>query len=326
MMNSYAYKCINILYLTGCIRRVKKKSPSTETFAAPRRALYRGKSLLHYSRFESPNPLGERVDHKPTLAAELIAEFLGTFVLILFGTGVVAMVGLFPSDAGASAHGGYTNITIGWGLAVTLGIYVAGKVSGGHLNPAVTLALAVFRGFPWYKVIPYAIVQTSGAFLAAALVYKNYLPAFHRFDPQLEKTAGIFTTFPAFPAWPQAGFLDQVIGTALLLLMVLAVTDELNIPPGANLAPLMIGLIVVAIGMSFGGMHGYAINPARDFGPRLFTAIAGFKNNGLTDGPRVWWVPVFAPLIGGLIGAAVYDFGIRRFLRRMNPQSTSAGK
>src|ERR1700691_591100 len=264
------------------------------------------------------------MNQKPTLFTELFAEFLGTFVLILFGTGVVAMVVLFPSaDAGATVHGGYTNITLGWGLAVTMGIYVSGKVSGGHLNPAVTLTLAVFRGFPWRKVIPYWLAQTFGGFLAAALVYKNYLPAFHRFDPQLEKTAGVFTTFPAFPAWPQAGFLDQVIGTALLLLMVLTIIDELNIPPGANLAPVMIGLVVVAIGMSFGGMHGYAINPARDFGPRLFTAMAGFKNNGLTDGPRVWWVPVFAPLLGGLIGGAVYDFGIRRFLRQMQPQPTS---
>ncbi|HTC45804.1 MAG TPA: MIP/aquaporin family protein [Candidatus Aquilonibacter sp.] len=258
------------------------------------------------------------MSRKPTLLAELIAEFLGTFVLILFGAGVVAMVVLFPaSDSAATVHGGYTNITLGWGLAVTMGIYIAGKISGGHLNPAVTLALAVFRGFSWKKVVPYSIAQTMGAFLAAALIYKNYLPAFHQFDPQLEKTAGIFTTFPAFPAQPQAGFLDQVIGTALLLLMVLAITDELNVPPGANLAPLMIGLVVVAIGMSFGGMHGYAINPARDFGPRLFTAVARFRNNGLTDGPRVWWVPVFAPLIGGLAGAAIYDFGIRRFLRRM---------
>jgi glycerol uptake facilitator protein len=259
---------------------------------------------------------------KPTLAAELIAEFLGTFVLMLFGMGVVAMVVLFPpSTPGAAVHGGYTNITLGWGLAVTMGIYIAGKVSGGHLNPAVTLTLAVFRGFPWSKVVPYAIAQTAGAFLAAALVYRNYLPAFHQVDPQLEKTAGVFTTFPAFPALPQAGFLDQVIGTALLLLMVLAITDELNVPPGANLAPAMIGLVVVAIGMSFGGMHGYPINPARDFGPRLFTAVAGFRNNGLTDGPRVWWVPVVAPLLGGLVGAAVYDFGIRRFLRASRASS-----
>jgi glycerol uptake facilitator protein len=264
------------------------------------------------------------MDQKPTLVAEIIAEFFGTFVLMLFGTGVVAMVVLFPpKDPAATVHGGYTNITLGWGLAVTMGIYVAGKVSGGHLNPAVTLTLAVFRGFPWRKVVPYSIAQTAGAFLAAALVYQNYLPAFRQFDPQLERTAGVFTTFPAFPtfpAWPQAGFLDQVIGTALLLLLVLAITDELNFPPGANLTPAMIGLVVVAIGMSFGGMHGYAINPARDFGPRLFTAIAGFRNNGLTDGSRVWWVPVVAPLLGGLVGAAVYDFGVRRFLRVLRPE------
>jgi len=114
------------------------------------------------------------------------------------------------------------------------------------------------------------------------------------------------------------GITDRVlslIGTGLLVLLIFAITDELNMPPGANLAPVLIGLVVVAIGMSFGGMHGYAINPARDFGPRLFTVVAGFRNNGLTDGSRVWWVPVAAPLLGGLIGAALYDFGIRRFLR-----------
>jgi glycerol uptake facilitator protein len=111
-----------------------------------------------------------------------------------------------------------------------------------------------------------------------------------------------------------AGLLDQTIGTALLLLMILAITDELNQPPGANLTPLVVGLIVVAIGISFGGMHGYAINPARDFGPRLFTVVAGFKNNGLTDGTNAFWVPIVGPILGGLIGAGVYDLGIRRFL------------
>jgi len=257
-----------------------------------------------------------RMNPKPTLFAELMAEFLGTLVLMLFGLGVVAMVVLFPSrNPGELVHGGYTNITLGWGLAVTMGIYIAGKISGAHLNPAVTLALAVFRGFSWRKVLPYFLAQTAAAFVAAALVYWNYLPAFRQVDPQLERTAGVFTTFPAFPALPQAGFLDQMIGTGLLVLLIFAITDEFNSPPGANLAPLMIGLVVVAVGMSFGGMHGYAINPARDFGPRLFSAIAGFHNNGLTDGTRVWWVPVAGPLLGGVAGAALYDFGIRRFLR-----------
>jgi glycerol uptake facilitator protein len=255
------------------------------------------------------------MDKKPTLAAELSAEFIGTLILILFGNGVVAMVVLFGSGTpGEIVNGGYTNITLGWGLGVAMGVYVAGKISGAHLNPAVTITVAVFRGFSWAKVLPYIVAQIAGAFLAAALVYWNYLPAFHKVDPQLEHTAGVFTTFPAFPALPMAGFLDQTIGTALLLLMILALTDERNQPPGANLTPLLIGLVVVAVGISFGGMHGYAINPARDFGPRLFTVVAGFKNNGLTDGSNVFWVPIAGPILGGLIGAGVYDFGIRRFL------------
>jgi glycerol uptake facilitator protein len=259
---------------------------------------------------------------KPSLLAQLIAEFLGTFVLILFGTGVVAMVVLFPSRIpGELVHGGYTNITLGWGLGVTMGIYVAGNISGAHLNPAVTLTLATFRGFPWGKVLPYSLAQTAGAFLAAAVVYRNYLPAFRQVDPHLEKTAGVFTTFPAFPGLPSAGFLDQLIGTGLLLLLIFAITDEFHAVPPANLTPVIIGLVVVAIGISFGGMHGYPINPARDFGPRLFAALAGFRNNGLTDGAATWWIPIVAPLLGGLLGAAIYDFGIRRFLR---PSSRTA--
>ncbi len=253
---------------------------------------------------------------RPTLLSEIIAEFLGTLVLVLFGNGVVAMVVLFGAGTpGELVHGGYTNITFGWGLGVTMGVYLSARISGGHINPAVTLALAVFRGFPWRKVAPYMIAQIAGGFCAAALVFWNYLPAFHKVDPQLDHTAGVFTTFPAFPALLSAGLMDQILGTALLVLLILAITDERNLPPGSNLAPMLIGLVVVAIGMSFGGLHGYAINPARDFVPRLFTVVAGFKNNGLTDG-NTFWVPIVGPLLGGLIGALTYDQGIRRFLPR----------
>ncbi len=251
---------------------------------------------------------------KQNLVAELLAEFLGTLVLILFGDGVVAMVQLFGHGVtGEIVNGGYTNITLAWGLAVTMGIYIAGKTSGAHLNPAVTITLAAFRGFPWRKVIPYSIAQVAGALVAAAIVFWNYRPAFIKADPNLEHTAGIFTTFPAFPELLSAGLLDQIIGTALLLLLIFAITDERNQAPG-SLGPLLTGLVVVAIGMSFGGMHGYAINPARDFGPRLFTALAGFKNNGLTDGPLVFWVPIIGPIAGGLLGGITYDTLIRRYL------------
>jgi len=323
-MNNYVY------ILRSCSQMSRKKTPPGllwearhKVRLAARKTHVPYRSLVDYFAACTRGPVEHDVkklempmNPKPTLTAELIAEFLGTFVLILLGNGVVAMVVLFPSkNPGETIHGGYTNITLGWGLAVTMGIYIAGKISGAHLNPAVTLALAVFRGFSWRKVLPYSIVQTAGAFVASALVYWNYLPAFRQVDPLLDHTAGVFTTFPAYPAVPQAGFLDQLIGTALLVLLIFAIADEFNAPPGANLAPAMIGLVVVAIGMSFGGMHGYAINPARDFGPRLFTVVAGFRNNGLTDGTRVWWIPVVAPLLGGLAGAAIYDFGIRRFLR-----------
>ena len=249
--------------------------------------------------------------------AEVLAEFAGTLILILFGNGVVAMVVLFGTGTpGEVVNGGFTNITLGWGLAVTLGCYVAGRISGAHLNPAVTLALALFRGFPWRKVAPYVAAQVAGAFFGAAVVYLNYLPAFRQSDPALDHTAGIFTTFPRYPGLPQAGLLDQTLGTALLLFLVFAIIDEKNQPPGANLSPLLIGAVVVAIGMSFGSLHGYAINPARDFGPRLFTVLAGFRNNGLTDGKLVFWVPIVGPLLGGILGAAAWDLGVRRFLPR----------
>lgn len=243
------------------------------------------------------------------MRGEMIAEFLGTMVLILFGNGVVAMVVLLEK-------GNYTNITIGWGLGVAMGIYVAGRVTGAHINPAVTITLAVFRGFPWRKVFPYCVAQTAGAFVAAAIVFWNYRPAFAKADPLLERTASVFTTFPAFMDVPIAGLVDQIVGTALLLMLVVAVTDVYNQPPATGMMPLVIGLIVVAIGVSFGGMHGYAINPARDFGPRLFTVVAGFRNNGLTDGTFVFWVPIVGPIAGGLLGCWVYDAGIRRFLPR----------
>jgi glycerol uptake facilitator protein len=247
--------------------------------------------------------------------SEIVAEFLGTLLILLFGGGVVASVQLFGSGVpGAVVNGGATNINLAWGLAVAFGVAVSGKISGGHLNPAVTLALAIFRGFEWVKVAPYMLAQLLGAFCGSALVFLAYRPAFLKFDPGLETTAGVFATFPAFPEMPVTGFIDQVIGTALLLFLVMVVTDDNNLGAPSWATPLLVGLIVVAIGMSFGSLHGYAINPARDFGPRVFTVLAGFKNNGLTDGSGVWLIPVIGPFLGGIVGTAAYEFTLRRWL------------
>ncbi|MCQ8278243.1 aquaporin family protein [Acetobacteraceae bacterium KSS8] len=253
---------------------------------------------------------------------EFVAELFGTMVLILFGCGSVAMVVLFP-NAGPVPHGGYTNIVLGWGLAVTFGIYISGATSGAHLNPAVSLALAVTGRFPWSKLPHYVAGQFVGAFLGAAIVFLVYYAQWIHVDPAFDHTTGVFATFPAVPGfWP--AFIDQVVGTAILLALILAVGDKFNIHAPSNLAPIVIGLLVLAIGISWGGMQGYAINPARDFGPRLFAVVAGFKNNGLTDGSGIWLPPVLGSLVGGVLGAVVYDFCIGRPLARAHEMRNRA--
>ncbi|HXG66376.1 MAG TPA: MIP family channel protein, partial [Blastocatellia bacterium] len=196
---------------------------------------------------------------------------------------------------------------------VTMAVYVAGGVSGAHLNPAVTLALAARRGFAWAKVIPYMLAQVAGAFAASALVFITYREAFNAFDggarmvTGAKATAGIFATYPQPFLSTMGGLVDQIVGTALLLLIILAITDARNNAPTGNLAPLLIGLLVVVIGMCFGFNAGYAINPARDLGPRLFTFVAGWGAEVFRAGNYWFWVPIVGPLIGGVLGAYIYD-------------------
>jgi MIP family channel proteins len=247
-------------------------------------------------------------------AREAAAEFLGTMVLILFGCGVVAQVVLSRQTAGE-----YLSINLAWGLGVTMAIYVTGGISGAHLNPAVTIALAVLRGFSWSKVAPYIIAQVAGAFVGALIVYVGYMEAFTNFDNGIRQvagpqgTAGIFATYPqAYLSTFPGGFLDQVIGTALLVGVIFGISDSRNTPPAPGMAPLIVGLLVVAIGTAWGYNAGYAINPARDFGPRLFTFVAGWGGEVFRAGNSWWWVPVVAPVIGGVLGGFVYDALITR--------------
>ncbi|MFJ8922172.1 glycerol uptake facilitator protein [Streptomyces sp. LamerLS-316] len=262
------------------------------------------------------------------LIGELSAEFLGTMILILFGCGVVAQVaagGALTDPPGGL--GDHDSIAWAWGLGVTLGVYVAARLSGAHLNPAVTVALAAFRGFSWRKVVPYALAQTAGAFVAALLVRWNYSEALAKADPgHTVKTQTVFSTLPAngnpaLPVHEWGAFRDQVIGTAILLLLIMAVTDILNTAPGANLGPFITGLIVVAIGMAWGTNAGYAINPARDFGPRLASFITGY-NGAWRDqyGNLYFWVPILGPLVGGLLGAGMYKAFVGRFLPTAEPE------
>jgi MIP family channel proteins len=246
-------------------------------------------------------------------AREAAAEFFGTFILIAFGVGVVAQTVLSKN-----ANGSILSINLGWGIAVMLGIYTAGGVSGAHLNPAVTVALAVHRQFPWSKVLPYTIAQIAGAFAAAAVVFATYREAFGAFDGGMRMvegataTAGIFATYPQPYLSIAGGFVDQVIGTMLLMAGVLAVTDQKNVAPPAWLTGPLVGLLVVAIGVAFGFNAGYAINPARDLGPRLFTFVGGWGPDVFTAGNGWWWVPVVAPVVGAVLGAFLYDLFVNK--------------
>lgn len=249
-----------------------------------------------------------------TLFGELVAEFAGTLILILFGLGVVAQV-----VTGKGALGDHNSIAWAWGLGVTFGVYAAARISGAHLNPAVTVALAVCSGFAWRKVVPYSVAQFLGAFVAALIVRWTYADAIAGVDPRHTiKTQGIFSTLPgngSLDISTGTALLDQIIGTAILLFLILAVTDTKNDAPVAWMAPFIIGLIVVAIGMAWGTNAGYAINPARDFGPRLAEFITGYGGAWRDqNGSLYFWVPIVGPLVGGVLGAAGYKALIGRFM------------
>ena len=279
---------------------------------------------------------GRTVGRIAGLPGELMAEFLGTFVILAFGDGVVAMaVAALPGSGRAAtpttiflAAGDWLLIVFGWAWAVAFGVWVAGGVSGAHLNPAVTLGFAVRRKFPWRKVAPYWVAQVLGAFVGAALVFLVYNAAINAYNlaAHTPKSSGqalasysIFATFPApyFHGGIGGPLIDQIVGTAFLVMLVVAVIDARNTAVGSNLGPLIIGFIVAAIGASYGANAGYAINPARDFGPRLFSYFAGWGKvalPGTFNGPggfsNYWWIPIVGPLIGGVIGVVIYDLFI----------------
>ena len=262
------------------------------------------------------------------VAREAAAEFLGTFVLIIFGVGVVAQVVL---SGGAS--GEYLSINLAWGLAVTMAVYVAGGISGAHLNPAVTLAMAVHRRFEWRKVPLYCAAQFAGAFAASAVVYATYREALNHFDGGVRQvvgpqaTAGIWATYPQpFLSVFPGGVADQIVGTALLVGIIFALTDRLNLAPHPSATPVLVGALVFLIGACFGFNSGYAINPARDLGPRVFTAIAGWGSEVFRAGHSWWWVPVVAPPIGGVLGGYVYDLLVSRYHGRPEPGTEVVGR
>ncbi|MFV0557856.1 MAG: MIP/aquaporin family protein [Enterococcus sp.] len=232
---------------------------------------------------------------------ELVGEFIGTLILVLLGNGVVAGNVLKHTK---EENTGWVAITLGWGLAVTIGVYCAGFLSPAQLNPAVTIAMAATGSLPWGSVAPYILAQFLGAMVAAILVWLHYAPHW-------KETANAGLVLASFATGPairdtKSNFFGEALGTAVLVIGVMAIGPN-NV--GAGLAPIIVGLIVVAIGLSLGATTGYAINPARDLGPRIMHALLPIANKGESD----WgysWIPVLGPIVGGTVGALLYQLAL----------------
>lgn len=256
---------------------------------------------------------------QPTLVGQCTAEFLGTALLIFFGTGCVAALKV----AGASF--GLWEISIIWGIGVSMAIYLTAGISGAHLNPAVSIALSLFGGFEKRKLPFYIVAQILGAFCGAALVYTLYSSLFFDFEQTHAMVRGseaslelaaVFSTYPHPALAIGQAFLVEMIITAILMAVIMALTDDNNGLPRGALAPLLIGLLIAVIGSAMGPLTGFAMNPARDFGPKLMTFLAGWGDIAFTGGRDIpyFLVPVFAPIVGACLGAGLYRGAIARHL------------
>lgn len=251
---------------------------------------------------------------------EPFSEFLGTMILVLFGNGSVAQVLLSTgstSAPGGDGFGNYQSISWGWGLGVMLGIYVAGD-SGAYLNPAITFTNCYFRGLPWRRFPVYFVAQVLGGFVAAGIVYGNYINAINAYEghgirtvpPAANATAGIFCTYPAAFMTKASMFFSEFIASSILMLVILALKDDTNngvSKGGGNWFPLALFFLIFGLGACFGWETGYAINLARDFGPRVFSYIVGYGPEVWSAGGYYFWIPMVAPFCGCFFGALLYD-------------------
>ncbi|WIF72417.1 MIP/aquaporin family protein [Proteus vulgaris] len=256
---------------------------------------------------------------KTSLTGQCLSEFIGTALLVFFGLGCVAAARI------AGAQLGLWEISIIWGLGVALAVYLTAGTSGAHLNPAVTVAFWLFACFERRKVVPYIIAQMLGGFFAAVVVYFMYYSVFLDYEQvngivrgsqESLFTAGVFSTYPAAQISVAQAFVVEIIIAVILVGLILALTDDGNGVPKGPLAPLLIGILIAVIGGAFGPLTGFALNPARDFGPKLVAYFAGWGDIALTGGRDIpyFLVPMIAPFIGGILGALAYRKLIGRHL------------
>ncbi|XP_040582079.1 aquaporin-9 [Lepeophtheirus salmonis] len=254
------------------------------------------------------------VPRVPSLIRVFLAELLGTFLLVYLGDGAIAQT-VVGGKSSPLIFSNFLSIALGYGFALTIGIFVSGGVSGGHLNPAVTLAMASIKKMKWKLVPIYMIAQYIGAFLASGTlfgVYRDGIIFVEGGYNKTEKTQGIFASYPSADINASVASLcfDQILATALLIIIILAVTDDKNMKIISSLVPISIGLGLTAIHLSFGVNAGTAINPARDFAPRLFTFIVGYGSGPFVAGKHFFWIPWILPHVGGVLGALIYEYMI----------------
>jgi glycerol uptake facilitator protein len=259
---------------------------------------------------------------KKAFLGELIAEAVAVGIIIAMGDSAAAMYTLYDPSPYQQAYWG---VCIAWGLAVTIAIYTTASVSGCHANPAVTLALAIYRRFSWVKVLPYFAAQIVGGLSGAAIVYALFSPvidhfnALHHLTRDAGGASGVFFTHPGLSILPMHAFTDEVILTSILIFGIFAITEQYNEQaPGANSGALIIGFLVATIGASTGYLEGWAINPARDLGPRIFCFFMGWGVAAFPSPQSYWWIPIVAPLLGGVAGGAAYQLLIHPFLPARN--------
>lgn len=250
-----------------------------------------------------------------------MAEFFGVAIFIILGTGVDCQVVLSTNKGVASSpKGDFLSVNFGWAIGLAMGAWISGGISGGHLNPAVTLAMATRRGFSWRKVPAYIFAQVMGGLVGAALVYGNYRHAIDIFEGghglRTQATAGLFATY-ALDYMTAAGcFFAEFLGTAILVFMVVAATDKKNNAPPSGLLPLTLFLTLLGLGTALGMQTSYAFNPARDFGPRLLLTFAGYGKQLYTYRNQYWlWCPIIAPFLGAQAAVGLYDL----FLNEQDP-------
>ncbi|CAF0860054.1 unnamed protein product [Rotaria sordida] len=241
------------------------------------------------------------------LLAECLAELIGTAILVLFGCSGIAQYTLSRGTLSS-----FLSVNFAFGLGAMIAVYVAGPVSGAHINPAVSIAMLSLRSITPLQCLAYIIAQFIGAFIAAGLVFGTYFDAINQFDhgvrqvTGIQATAGIFGTLPAQGVSQISLFFDQILSTAMLLIGICALSNKRNKLVANALIPLAVGFIIVAIGVAFGYNCGFPINPARDFGPRLFTLCVGYGSEVFSVGNYYFWIPLIGPIFGGIIGAWVY--------------------